>query len=318
MTAIAIFGEASASEKLVRASMSETLETHLKFMGDEPFELVIFDKGGETAVVQDWAHEAGVTFHAAWSPSEAVEQAWTIAKSQAKVLALLGDEEPTGDVAHALKKASQHGLEIRDLAEAGVTYVYLEGDVPPTTHKEPVVAEEQEDYTWAEVGEMADDPDHESQADAEAAITEAAAEAGVDPDEYATWAEVAEVLQALEDEQNDEATNVEEVEDEAVEDEAEEAEAEGFTREHFKGKGIKEVRALAVQSGIENAAKLSRDDLVDALCGINLPEEATPAEAAEIESHAIPTFDPTNIPPALVDAIANAVVNKLAERLTIS
>jgi len=91
MTTYAIFGETEASEKLVRASLSDLLDTHLQFNGDEDFILILAGSTDTLSAVQAWASEASVPASYVNSPQEAVEAAWSIDKSKASVLALLGD-----------------------------------------------------------------------------------------------------------------------------------------------------------------------------------------------------------------------------------
>lgn len=318
MTAIAVFGDASASEKLIRASMNETLEAHLQFHPDEPFSLFIAEVPASPTLkaVVAWADETGVTYEMSATPLVAVDAAFNVGKPDARVLALIGDEEPTGNTAVALALAAKHSMEIRDLAEAGITYVYQEG-VPPTTKENdvpaaPAVAEEESEYSWEEVGELADGGDD----DAIALLVEAAEAIEVDPEAYETWADLAVDIQAAEngETEEDEDDSPEEVEDTPEEDKEDEPEsAVGYTPADFKGKSLKDVRELARQSGIKDAARLGREDLIKKLCG----EQGT-VEDADLPQPPAPYGPESSLPPLsteTIDLIAEAVVAKLAARL---
>ena len=101
-------------------------------------------------------------------------------------------------------KAKDNGTETRDLAEAGLTLILFRGDDPPppdtNSEEETMPAEEEYEATFAELGEYADDDtDTETAEQAQGLLEEAAAEAGIDPNDYATWTELGLVLQEAKD-----------------------------------------------------------------------------------------------------------------------
>lgn len=331
MTVYAIFGNAGASDKLLRSSMSELLETHNQFTPTEDFLLIVAGDNDALNAVRYWALDADVDCDGADTPLIAVDVAWNLGKSNARVLALIGDDEPTGDVAQALALATKHSMEIRDLAEAGITYVYIEGD-PPTTQQENEMPRMQEEevqeeapMTWEEVGAEADAGDQGMMLNLSEVveILNADRDEKFDVEAAKSWSEVADWIQEREDDET-----AAEVEPETPNKPDEDEDALGFTQEDFVGKGLKEVRELAVQSGVKDAAKLGKRELVAQLCGMQ-PEtdEDESTNGSDPEPHEI--FDdevPVVLPErasglvydeivAIADLIANAVANKLANRL---
>ena len=295
MTAYGIFGDVEASAKLVRAALSDLLEAHTRTTPGDDFWLMIGvrnEKQKIHAQIIDWAVRNGV-YHEVVTPSSKcttyveannitvtpafmlhVVDAMRREETGGKILALVGDTTPLNDVLAALAKAKDNGTEIRDLAEAGLTLILFKGDGPPAEDSEEEnMAEEEVELSMVELGEIGDDPDHDDAEEAQGLLTEAAEEAGLDPDEYATWGELALALGEL-------SPAAEETEEEEEEVETEDG---GLTRESLVGKDIAEIKQLAKAAGIEGYSKMRREPLINALLG---EEPATEAPAAPVKATA--------------------------------
>ncbi len=333
MTAYGIFGDVEASPKLVRATLSDLLEAHRRSTPDGEFWITIAVRAGGTKVhtaVLDWAvhndvyHEI-VTPASNWAP-DVEPNKFTISPSfmldvvemmhhadGGKILALVGDQTPKTDVLRALAKAKDNGTEIRDLAEAGLTLILFRGDDPPAydnhSEEENMADDETTELSLAELGEIADDSEHDNAEEAQGLLEEASEEVGVDPNEYPTWAELATALQDLKDEAE----------------EQQEEESEGLTRESLVGQSIAEIKALAKAAGIEGYAKMRREPLINALLGEE--EEAPPAPtppakkaAGAVKKTAAGKVSGNGDVTALSDSdvarIADAVVTRMATALS--
>lgn len=115
--------------------------------------------------------------------------------------------------------------------------------------------ESDDEMSWEDLGAAADGGD----AEAVAALTEAAEEAEVEPDNYPTWAELAEFLGS--DDEDESEDEEEEAEDEEEEDESDEDE---LTEEDLEAMSVKELRALAEEFEVEFAG-LKKAALIEAI-----------------------------------------------------
>jgi len=295
MTVVGIFGDATASDKLIKAALNDTLEAHMVDHENEEFWLCVgVRKASPTyETIIGWALRNGIwtsVYTAFQSPGwqssfdggEFEVAEWhqssrfmfdvvdrLLAEPRAKVYALMGDKEPSIDVRRALVRALDNGLEVRDLAEAGLTYVGVSDN--PLTIGSIIMAN---DLTLAEAGEAADNEDEESMV----ALTTLAEDYGLDPDDYATWSLLAEALDPLMSEAPAEA-----------EDEPEEAPAprrgkETLTREELEGLSVPELRQLAKQLGVEGWDKNRSAKLIDGVIAAQNGGPVTEAdEADEVE-----------------------------------
>lgn len=333
MTAYGIFGDVDASPKLVRAALSDLLEAHHRSTPGDEFWLCLGVRNGEGKIYEeilDWsAHNevyVEVISPAAnyWpyvepskftlSPSFMLDVVEMMHRTEGgEILALVGDQTPKVDVLRALAKAKDNGTRIRDLAEAGLTLILFRGDDPPSydNHsEEETMADEEVEYSLSELGEFADDEsDADTAEQAQGLLEQAAEEAGVDPNEYATWLELGTYLQALID---DEAEEPEEEPEPAI---------EGLTREALVGKEIAEIKQLAKAAGIEGYSKMRREPLINALLGEDSPPAASPAKKAAGAVKAAAKGSASSngdvaISDADVERIADAVVAKLGTALT--
>jgi hypothetical protein len=183
-------------------------------------------------------------------------------------------------------------------------------------------ADEEVEATLAELGEYADDTtDAETAEQAQGLLNDAAEEAGIDPNDYATWAELATALQEL----LDAGAAATEPDDEESEPEPA---IEGLTREALVGKEIAEIKALAKAAGIEGYSKMRREPLINALLGEEPAPPASPptpakkvagaakkaAQTADVNGDAGPGG--AALTDEDVERIAGAVVSKLAAVLS--
>lgn len=114
--------------------------------------------------------------------------------------------------------------------------------------------EEDEDEDLSEMGEMADDGDE----DAMVALTEAAEEAGLDPDDYDTWSDLAAVLSESEEED-------EEPEEDEEDEESEEEEEVEIDEETLSAMSIKALKELADEYDIDIDGLRKKDDIIAAI-----------------------------------------------------
>jgi Rho termination factor-like protein len=360
LTAYGILGDVPASPKLVRAALSDLLEAHQRVTPAGDFWLKVAVRNGELAVydeILDWASRNGVytevvTPASAYvpytepakltvSPSFMLDVVETMrTEPDSKVLALVGAETPKTDVLRALAKAKDNGTEILDLAEAGLTLILFRGDDPPPDNPEEGnnMADEEYEATFAELGEYADDEsDAETAEQAQKLLTDAAEEAGIDVNDYATWAEVAAALEEGGD--AGDGGDEEDTEEETEEETAEEVTINGqtLTREDLVGKEIAEIKQLAKAAGIEGYSRMRREPLINALLSSGDGEQddtaeesspaPTPAKKAAAKK-AAPTKQPSSaasngdavaggggISDADIERIADAVITKLGSAL---
>ena len=350
MTAYGIFGDVEASPKLVRAALSDLLEAHRRITPDGEFWIMVGVRNADTKIhgeILDWAWHNDVYVEVVTpartyvppiepaklsvSPSFMLDVVERMRHEEGgRVLVLVGGETPRTDVLRALARAKDNGTEMRDLAEAALTLILFKGDDPPPEDptKEATMATADEEATvasLAELGEYADDEsDAETAEQAQGLLNDAAEEAGIDPNDYATWAELATALQELSDsaEEPDE-------DDEELEEDEEPVEIDGqvLTRDSLVGKEISEIKALAKAAGIEGYSKMRREPLINALLGVDPTPEATtttpPArkttggspKAAAASNGEVGTGG-SGLSAADVDRIAGAVVSKLAAVLS--
>lgn len=337
MSTFVVLGEAGASRKLINATLDDYLDTHLEHTPDEDFAFVIAagyknlsTKNSSMESVIEWCQEAEVYFELFHNSDDvapfegaaevsfgydddtymiaAVERGYAYDRDNTVVLALVGEVEPSVEVRRAIERAIDSHMVVRDLAEGALTYIKFHGDAVDTEPppEDDMAAEEEETLSLAELVELADEGDE----DAAAALTEACEEAEIDPDEYATWAELAPVLA--------EALGLEEEEEEAEEDEESDDDS-GWTEEALKGMTLKEVREHAEAAGIEGAKKMPRAKLVEALIagtseegGEEEEEAPAPKRGAKASSaKADPSdVDLAELAGAIVDAVIAALVAK--------
>ena len=234
---------------------------------------------------------------------KAVEDGYVFGRDGAIVLALVGENDPTVDVTRALARAADSHMVIRDLTEGAITYIKFHGDtVDIPTIEENNMADEAEELTLEELVALAAEGDEE----ADAALREACAEFDIDPDEYPTWEEVGELLEAAMSEEPEE-----EAEEEEAEPEPEEPSepAGGWTAAALKNLTLKEVRDIANAAGIEGAKTAPRPDLVKALISGTGDEPAKATKAAKAKPKAAEGTDD-------VRALASAILDELVARLS--
>ena len=215
MTTLAIFGEKDeVSSKLVTAALNDILEAHLADADDDMFRLYVgipktmpiysgilawavrcsvpvdvylpFD----AKVLQNiYAAQLDVRWHR--HPDYMMELVRALdTQPDVKIYALLGDQEPSVAVRRALVRAIDNGVEVRDLAEAGLTVVGVADN--PIRQGSTDMADDL--MTLEAAGKAADE---EGDAESIEALTNFAAEHGIDPDDYPTWSELAAVLDPL-------------------------------------------------------------------------------------------------------------------------
>jgi hypothetical protein len=336
MTAFAVFGDRDAPAKLLRATLDDLLDTHNMITPEDDFWLVVGVRRRVTPAleaVMEWCDETGIYYEVVaahentpvregaseWKVSpkshmrDVVDRVFGEEKDKGIVLALVGDEDPPVDVTRALVRAADSHMVIRDLAEGALTFIRFHGDpVEEPAIKENPLAEE-EAVEVLELGAQADEGDELAQE----ALQEAAVELDLDPDDsdtYPTWADLAAAIDALLG--DEEGAAAEEEEEEEPEEEAVEESAGGWTVEQLKGLTIKEVREHARASGVEGYKTMTRPDLIKALIAgtsaqvvaSDEEEVAPPAKAPAKKAEA-----PTSID---VDALADAIIKKLAEALS--
>ena len=278
MTVLGIFGDKDASKKLVTASLNDMLEAHVLDTPDEEFWLCLgmrkplnvyetiigWALKNEIYVVANTKFDSpgwqasfdGAEFEVAeWHRSDrfmmdVVER--LSAEKSAKIFALLGDEEPAVDVRRALVRALDSGLEVRDLAEAGLTYVGVADN--PIRQGSTTMADEQ--MTLEQAGEAADEGDEEALTE----LTNLAEQFELDPDEYPTWAALAEALDPLL------AAAEEEAPPEQEEEQAPRRSSGGaLSEEDLEGKSVPELRQLAKQLGVDGWDKNRSAKLIEGI-----------------------------------------------------
>lgn len=328
MSTFVVLGDQPAAGKLLTATLNDYLDTYLADPPDNEFSFVVAVRHPAKASIKhviEWCEKAGVYCEVIASSDkvpefegvaehrvadnfmlEAIETAYSYAGSDATVLALVGEEDPAVDVTRALVRAADSHMVIRDLAEGALTYIKFHGDTvdtPPSSEDEPM-AEEAEEVTLEELVELADEGDQEAADALSDAIAEL--ELDIDPDDYATWAEVGELIAAAMEEGEEE-----EEEPEEEEEEAEEVEG-GWTAEALKGLTLKEVREHAQAAGIANWKTATRPELTKLLIAGTADEEV---EETKPEKKA-----PANKGKAAggdvdIDALADAIIDRLIARL---
>jgi hypothetical protein len=327
MTTFVVLGDHPAADKLVTAALNDYLDTHMEVSSDDDFAMVVAVRNPPKPAIKhviEWCRKAGVYFEIVAASDkvpefddaadhrvsdnfliDAIESGYSYSGSDATVLALVGEEDPAVDVTRALVRAADSHMVIRDLAEGALTYIKFHGDTvdePPPSEEDEPMADEAEEVTLEELVEMADGGDQEA-ADA---LSDACAEFEIDPDEYATWAEVGELLEAA-------MAESEEGEPEPEEEEEEEETEGGWTAEALKNLTLKEVREQAQAAGIANWKTATRPELVKLLIAgtTDEPEEEAPAKpkkpTVKTEVGDLPAFD--------IDTLADAIIDRLIARL---
>ena len=318
---IGIFGDCQAADKLVRAALNDTLEAHNTDAPDEEFWLLLGMQSDSPAVyrtIAQWAIANG-TYVAYYTPMERSDMYRVldvgaqqdfhrsdkymielvdrlISEGGGKVYALLGDKEPSVAVRRAIARATDNGLEVRDLAEAGLTYVGV-SDNPLTVRNIIIMAN---DLTLAEAGEAADNEDEESMT----ALTTLAEDYGLDPDEYETWSALADALDPL----------MTEAAPEPEPDEPEEAPRrrgkESLTQEELEELPVPELRQLAKQLGVEGWDKNRSAKLIDGIVAAQNGDVPLAGEDETGEGEVFATLEGFNFLPLLaagLRAFADAI-----------
>jgi hypothetical protein len=295
MNFLFIDGDVVVPEKLLREHLADMVDAFPDLMVG-----IVLDKDyvSEAMVfVMDWLERNEVK-------SYEVDIHGGLAPTPDKVYALIGDKDPDPEVATVLTAALAAGIEVRDLAEAGVTVVRIDGTVPTTPQGEPV-ADDEVNYTWVELGRFADDDDAPEQKAARETIDEAFTERDLDGEQYVTWLEMA-IHLGVEDEEEDAIALSESEEAPAEEPKADKP---GFTYEDLKDIGIRKLKEIAKQSKVDPT--IGREAIIEAL--VNGPSQAPPAE----EVQGGETFEDRGPAPAAVDedALADRITAKVLARL---
>lgn len=328
MSTFVVLGDQPAAGKLLTATLNDYLDTYLADPPDNEFSFVVAVRHPAKASIKhviEWCEKAGVYCEVIASSDkvpefegvsehrvadnfmlEAIEAAYTYAGSDATVLALVGEEDPAVDVTRALVRAADSHMVIRDLAEGALTYIKFHGDTvdePPPSEEDDTMADEAEEVTLEELVAMADEGDQEA-ADA---LSDACAEFDIDPDQYETWAEVGELLEAAMGEAEEEP-------EEEEEEEAEEVEG-GWTADALKGLTLKEVREHAQAAGIANWKTATRPELTKLLIAGTAEEEeeveeTKPSKPSPKKSKVESSGDVD------IDALADAIIDRLIARLS--
>lgn len=298
-----IIGDAVAPDKLVTAALNDQLEAHLQDDPQGPFRLCIAVHRGSPAIyhtIVRWAekNEIFVSYYTAMSakelsrtlePAEAheykpfgsevymimlVERLYDEVRTgeTATLFALLGDKEPSIHVRRALARAVDNNIEVRDLAEAGLTYVGV-ADNPIQTKGSNDMSDDT--MTIEQAGEAADEGDEEAIEE----LTRMAAQYELDPDEYETWTLLAETLRPLLV-TGDEA----EVEEEASAPAP--RKTKPMTQEQLEDTPVPDLRVLAKQMGVEGweknrSAKLI-EGILEAQANGDAPVRSVPAIDSEV------------------------------------
>jgi hypothetical protein len=300
VTVLGIFGDKDAPALLVTAALNDMLEAHLVDHEGEDFWLCVGVRK-PLAIYQTiigWALHNGlyVAVYTKFStPSwEAVfgngefevaewhhSDRWMLdvverlsAEHNATIYALMGDEDPPVDVRRALVRALDSGLEVRDLAEAGLTYVGV-ADNPIRQGSNTMAKEE---MTLEQAGELADEGDAESIQ----ALVDLAERFELDPDDYPTWVELGTVLDPLLAEAEAEAEGGEGEGGEAEpDDEAPRRNRGGnISAEDLEEKSVPELRQLAKQLGVDGWEKNRSAKLIEGILEAQGNGDGPPRKAA--------------------------------------
>ena len=288
MTVLAIFGEKEASSALVTAALNDLLEAHVTDTPEEELRLFVgipktmpvysavlawavrnsipvdVYLSQPPKVLQNvYADQLDVRWHRHENYMEELVRALDTQPS-VKIYALMGDD-PSTAVRRALVRAIDNGVEVRDLAEAGLTVVGVADN--PIRQGSTDMADDL--MTLEAAGTAADEGDAESIE----ALTNFAEENGIDPDDYPTWSELAAVLDPLL------AT--------APDDEAPEPEVGALTAETVEDKSGPELRNLAKQLGVDGWETNRSAKLIQGILAAQGSGAATaaPARAAKAEDN---------------------------------
>lgn len=302
MAIIGIIGIADTTKKMVDKGLAD-LQANV---GQEEFWAVVSVPEDATESVGyglTWLIQQGVAFDLVIDPSmveatpaevrDAADQTFETKTTEMKVvdhllanggthlLVLAGSDEPTDAVWNAAVKAKESGLKVLDLAD-GCVEIAFEDDAQDAPAPED--AEERPDFE--SLGTKADD---ESDAAAIAELESMAEANGIDHTAIATYSEVAVLLAELFDA---DAPAEEEPEPKAPPKKAgtkaapaaakpaDEDEGTGWTEEALAKKDLKQLRALAAQSGVEGAGKMPIGKLREALLGLSAGEAPAAEEPA--------------------------------------
>lgn len=279
-----IFGDCDASPKLVKAALNDQLDTwrNLNDPDDVTFSLVLGVRSPLSIwkTIGEWAEVTGVHVDVySAQDEEAIQEIVGMLgydvyhhstrfmldvvdrclqdPHRSTIYALVGEEDPPTDVARALCRATDNGLEVRDLAEAGITYIRTADNPLPTTQEKTLtVAHDDDDDAMGldEAGALADEGDN----DAMEALSEAAGELGLDPDDYETWTLLAEAIAEVAPDDGDDDGESESDDD----DDESEQRGGGYPAEEIEEMDLPDIRLLAKSLGVEDYAKARRATLI--------------------------------------------------------
>lgn len=349
MSVYGIIGDTDASVRLIQATLTDRFNHHaMEYAAAEsqgaeiePF-MIVAGMRRRTDVYEaifEWAvrHEVYVELHVAApekfatyqeaglvdeiveSPNymlAVVERCFEIESSDAKIYALVGAANtPSTDVARAIVRARDSGMEVRDLAEGGLTYITTpDNPIPTDTHEgdHGTMAEETDaEYTLAELGEIADDVEHEESADARTLLEDTARENDIDPDSIATYSELADALTeagvgATEETEPPAKASAATKKGGASPRAAKEAPSE-WTQDELEKKSVPELRELAKAAGVEDYARARSATLIAALMGVAEDGDA-PAAAKPSKPRAVAeAVDSGDVPDEVVEALGTLV-----------
>lgn len=226
--------------------------------------------------VLEWAIDQGVwykpVYERGWSDDMAMEAAsdkqqvadyetamdsvvGTCVRYELALLVLYKEDEVLDGV---IGRALAEGLEANALNDGAFERLEFEDEEPSTDEEDEDVAADEEEWTAEAVLALGDEADGGDE-DAAGQLQQWAEEAGMDPDAYGTWAELAVALAEAMEGGEDDDPNAE-------------------RRAELEAMKIRELRSLALAQGW-NGNKMSAEEIVPVLLGEVEPPEAEEAPA---------------------------------------
>ena len=322
MAIIGIIGNAEADAEVVKDGLTDLLEKSNND-GDDTFWAIVGiteDSPEVISTVIEWLQENEVAYDLVITPTAAdglAEVAPEIldgadatvkikgvdskvvsrlkAEGGTHLLVLLG-EEPEDALVKIVETAVTAGIKAQDLSDALTELEFTEDEDATEPESEPAPAKakgatkkgaapkakEEPKVDYEQLGLDADCDEDDDDYDAEAAqvameeLTTVAKARGVDPDDYATWSELATFLAV--------AAGVDEVDAGETTEYNPDDEPVGWTEEALAGKNLTQLKQIAKASGVADASKMTRPNLVKALLALSgAPEEAEGNGDAEAE-----------------------------------